>query len=70
METAEPETVYYCPLCPDRDLHAKPGHFCVPTPTPGTPGQTEQNRDCPGQTGTVGHLGSKQMLQFLQHNIN
>jgi len=37
-------------------LVAKPGHLSVPNDFLGTPGHAPSNRDCPGQTGTYGHL--------------
>jgi len=42
--------------CSTGTIHTKPGHFCVPNTAFWTPGQTASNQDCPGKTGTVGHL--------------
>ena len=41
---------------PNRDGFLKPGHNCVPSVPFRDTGTVLKNRDCPGQTGTYGHL--------------
>jgi len=49
-------------------LLAKPGHLSVPDDFLGTPGHAPSNRDCPGQTGTYGHLGEDVSIHVDRKN--